>query len=440
MWKALQMTCFNKISRNTLEVLILLTAFLLVNLIGQIFQKPISLNKGRGWDGIVYYSVAEQFLKGQQPRAGAPFVYRIGTPFLVSLFFKEDLLLGFKVVNLIANGVTVFLLLLWLQLNLLTWEVRVILVLLFITQWHGPVRFVYFYPVYVDPWIFVFLLAGLIGIHKVILKTNLRTLGFLGLICWVGVLFREAMMVIPVASLFATNPIQYKRGLCAKWSDLRITSLIKIPPPVFLVPVVLAISGFLGVRRIVTQINDYSFLETALYWAYQKPFLAYLHGWFVTFGPLIFIPLYNWRRVLSYLMDRQFLLVYLVGFAILAWIGGSDTERILYWALPVVYLLMGKSMEEHKELLVSPGLVTVLVGSQLISQRVFWTLPDLPNPFISSLPILTVPGNKFPYMDLWSYHGERIVEFVSLLQYTFLGVLLLGWFHYRASMIKTPSV
>ncbi len=128
---------FNKISRNTLEVLILVTAFLLVNILGQIFQKPISLNNGKGWDGIVYYSVAEQFLKGQQPRAGAPFVYRIGTPVLVSLFFKEDLLLGFKIVNLIANGITVFLLLFWLRLNLLAWEVRVILVLLFITQWHG---------------------------------------------------------------------------------------------------------------------------------------------------------------------------------------------------------------------------------------------------------------------------------------------------------------
>jgi hypothetical protein len=434
------MTRFKKISRNTLEVLILVIAFLLVNVTSQIFQKPISLNKGRGWDGIVYYSVAEQFLKGQQPRAGAPFGYRIGTPLLVSLFFKEDLLLGFKMVNLLANGMAVFLLLFWLRLNLFAWEVRVILVLLFITQWHGPVRFVYFYPVYVDPWTFVFLLAGLIGIHKAIRKPGWPTLGFLGLVSLVGVLFREAMMVVPIALLFATNPIRYKSELFSEWTNLQVSGLIKGPPAGFLIPVVFAVLGFWGVRQVVIQINDYSFLETALYWAYEKPLLAYLHAWFITFGPLIFLPIYNWRRSFSYLMDHQFLLVYLMGFGVLAWIGGSDTERILYWALPVVYLLSGKSMEDHRALLTSPGLMTVLVGSQLISQRVFWTLPDLPNPFPSSLPLLTVPGNQFPYMDLWSYHGERMVEFVSLLQYLFLGVLLSGWLNYRANIIKTNRV
>ncbi len=263
-----------------------------------------------------------------------------------------------------------------------------------------PVRFVYFYPVYVDPWIFVFLLAGLIGIHKAIQKPGWRTLSFLGLIALVGVLFREAMMVVPIALLFANNPIQYKRGLFSEWTSLQVSGLIKRPPPGFLIPIVFAVSGFWGVRQVVIQINDYSFPETALYWAYEKPLLAYLHGWFITFGPLIFITLYNWRRISSYLKNHQFLLVYLTGFAVLAWIGGSDTERILYWALPVVYLLIGKSIEDHRALLTSPGLMAVLVGSQLISQRIFWPLPDLPNPFPSSLPLLTVPGNKFPYMDL----------------------------------------
>src|SRR3954463_3475474 len=110
--------------------------------------------------------MALQMQHGQMPFAEAPYNFRIGTPFLASLL-PGDLLGSFRIVNIIANLLSVLLLMLWLRLYLSDWKIRVLLCVLFITQWHAPVRYVYFNPSYTDPWLFVVLLTGLIMIHHV---------------------------------------------------------------------------------------------------------------------------------------------------------------------------------------------------------------------------------------------------------------------------------
>jgi len=75
----------------------LLFAFVILNILGAKFQKQISYNEGKGWEGVAYYQVAGQFAKGQPIAAEAPMVYRIGTPFLVSKVAPNDIFLGYKV-------------------------------------------------------------------------------------------------------------------------------------------------------------------------------------------------------------------------------------------------------------------------------------------------------------------------------------------------------
>jgi hypothetical protein len=148
-----------------IELVIRLALFLLINWTSLIFQDPISLNGGQGWDGVSYVKVARQLAAHQTPGADAPFVYRIGTPLLVSIYFENDILFGFKVINLIANLITTVLFVFWLRLNLNDWKIRLLLTALFLLMWHGPIRFVYYYAAYTDPWLFVALLSGLIGIQ-----------------------------------------------------------------------------------------------------------------------------------------------------------------------------------------------------------------------------------------------------------------------------------
>lgn len=124
----------------------------------------------------------------------------------------------------------------------------------------------------------------------------------------------------------------------------------------------------------------------------------------------------------------------------MAYIGGGDTERIFYWSMPVTYLLIGRAIEDNWDLLRSKTFLLVLVAGQLVSQRVFWTLPDYPSEYHTPFPILTLIGNQFQVLDLFSFHGNRAIEVVSLAEYVFLVVGLLCWMAYRAkNREETPS-
>ncbi|MFA6223182.1 MAG: hypothetical protein WC647_12785 [Desulfomonilaceae bacterium] len=411
-----------------IELAITLFLFVLINLFSQTFQRPISLNNGHGWDGALLLKVVEQLGNHGLPSAEAPFVYRLGTPLLVSLFSKRDLLLGFKIINTAGNMLTAVLFVFWLNLYLNDRKTRVLLVTFFLVMWHGPVRFVYYYQVYTDPWLFVMLLAGLIGIQQIQTSATVVRICLLGLVAFVGVIFRESAFMIPVAFLFCKDPIILSRKTSSALPSFQNKPVIESIPPTFFLPLGFAILGLLTVHLIASQNNEYSYIRTAIMWAYNKPALTYLHAWFIAFGPIIVIPIYYWRGTIRFLAKNQFILVYLLQFAVLAWIGGTDTERILFWGVPIVYLLVGKSIEDNAVLakLIPFGLTILIVG-QLISERVLWTIPDYPNEFSTPFPILTILSNNFQYLDLYSFHGSRAIHAISFIEYILLGVLIVWW-------------
>ena len=103
------------------------------------------------------------------------------------------------------------------------------LVLLLLTQWHGPFRFLYWYPVASDHALHCFLALGLICIHFAASKPRLSTLG-LGVVVLVGVMFREVVLLLAVALLFADNPIRFK-GLWNNLTRFQWREIIKMPRP-----------------------------------------------------------------------------------------------------------------------------------------------------------------------------------------------------------------
>lgn len=431
------MRTFIKEISNNMDFIVVITAFSLISLLSNSVQNSITLNKGKGWDGVTYYDVAEQLQEGNLPLGEAPFVYRIGTPFLVSLLFNSNnLLFGFKFINILANLIVITLLVFWFRIYIEEWKIRSFLVVLFITQWHGPVRFIYYYPVYVDSWLFVFLLAGLISIYKISIKPRLSNLIFLGIIVFIGTLFREVVIIIPIALLYALNPIKLNLPLISRSGTDNSQGRKIRTPNSFLVPLILAILSFGITRLLGSQTNNFSFLLTSSYWVVHKPVITYFHAYFIAFGPAIMVLLiFNWKKAGKFLKNHQFMLVYVLGFGFLAWIGGSDTERILFWSMPVIYLLVGISIEKNIEVF-SKILFLTLIVCQLISQRLFWTIPDYPNEFVSPYPFLTFIGNKFQFLDLYSFHGDKSIQLISFLQYVLLSIILLIWLKYRARKLS----
>jgi len=263
-------------------------------------------------------------------------------------------------------------------------------------------------------------------------KASLIYAGLLALVSFIGVLFREVVMIIPLALIFVTNPLPRLQEITSPLTKKQIIKFIKGPYYPAIVAVVAGIAGIFLVRSIATQYNDYSFVKTAFDWAYDKPVLTYIHAYFVTYGLLIVIPLFFWRRTVNFLWNNQYMLVYLAGFMLFGWIGGSDTERFLYWAMPVVYVLIGIEIEENRSIFNSPWLILFLSASTICSQRMFWTVADYPNTFKTPFPILSILSNKFQYLDLWSFFAERSVQAISLLEYLLLSALLLWWLNRRA--------
>jgi hypothetical protein len=321
------------------------------------------------------------------------------------------------------------------------WRIRVLLVTLFITQWHGPVRFTYFDPTYTDPWMFVFLLIGLIAIQRIKSKPSFLAVAGLGLISFVGVLFREIVLILPLALAFITNPLLGWNDIFFPFTWQKLARLLKKPYYPFILPFLMGIAGFFVVHYLAYQTNDYLFIKTAQDWVYIKPIVTYLHAIFITYGPLIVLPVFFWRRSFQYLWEHQEMLVFLLGMMLIGWIGGSDTERFLYWAMPVVYLLIGLLIQENASMLKSPWLMLLLVVSTVFSQRLFWTVADYPNQFKTPIPVLSILSNRFQYLDLWSFFAQRSVQVVSLIEYFLVSGVLIGWMKLRqVSALKAKGV
>jgi hypothetical protein len=435
------MTASSNQRKGWLDIAVVLSVFLVTCIASQILQPPITYNNGQSFDGVFYIRMAYQMSNSLPVSSEGPFVYRLGTPFLAGLFFPDHLLLGFRVVNVVANLISTLLFLFWLRFYLTDWRIRALLVTLYITAWHGVVRFTFYDPSYTDPWWFVFLLAGLIVMEQVrrlnaqlslpegqadpkARRVKVLLVAAMGAISFVGVIFREVALVLPLAFLFITNPFpQLTEGNQGKkWQTPFLLALI---------PLALSVAAAYLTHRLAAQYNDYSFIQTALDWAYTKPAPSYLHAFFITFGPLIVLPLCFWGQTRRFLAENQHLLVLLAVVLVLSWVGGSDTEKFLFWAMPVVYVLIGLGIQSKPGVFKSWPLALLLAASTVLSMRWFWVVPDYPNSFKTPFPVLSILSNHFQYLDLWSFFAERSVAIRSLVEYLALSAVLVVWIKRR---------
>jgi hypothetical protein len=375
----------------------------------------------RLWDSEEYSDMTEQMAAGQVPHAAAPYVYRLATPWLVARLWPAQIVTGFRVVNLSAAAATTLLLLVWLRRFVAMRWARLVAVTLFLTEWHGPARFISYYPVYVDPLVFPFLIAGLILVDSIRLRAegdDGALLAVLTAVCVLGVLCREVMIVIPISLLC----VRRQTRLC--------------------IPLVATVAVIAATRLVTQPRLAFSFIGASLFQLNNKPVYTWVLAWFITFGPVLTLVFYDWRNVWRTLGERRYLASYLALFAVLAYVGGSDTERLLFWSMPVMYLLIAQAFVNHRHALANTYLAAALVVAQAVSARIFWSIPSpsLAVAAWSDMPAgaarLYAVLNRLVVIDdfhwnLWSNFGSRPFHALLLAIYLAFAAALIAAIHLR---------
>ncbi len=418
-----------------LEITLIAAIFLLTNIVSAVRQKQNTYNQGTAWEW-PYLNMAAQFTKHLPIEAEAPYVYRVATPYLAAQLSPHDLFRGFRIVNITGSALAAVLLAFWLRGCVGDWRIRVLLVTLFLIQWDAPPRLVWHSPVHTDAWYFVFVLAGLIVARRDRAEPAPVRLALLCALAFTGTLFREITLLFPLAILAAHQPFTRETGA---WR-LRLPSLRNFLPFAF------GIAALVLVHRFARQTDNYAFGElvpysfsrTVLTFLYEKPVIGYAQAWLLAYGPVLFIVLFDWRKAAAFLAEQQWLAVFLLAGAGLGFFGGTDSERLLYWSMPVVYVLLGRALENQRAVLASRELAAVFVIGQLLTSRILWTTPDYPTAPPHTFPILQQFGSDVPYLDLFSYHGFRMKEFISIVQFTFFGIGVLWWMRARARASAAP--
>jgi hypothetical protein len=196
--------------------------------------------------------------------------------------------------------------------------------------------------------------------------------------------------------------------------------------------------AFLSTRLVGHQTDHYSFWEQIYRFLYDKPVLSYIHSWFLAFGPVLFILLYDWRNARDFLQREQWLALFLAAGMGFGFVGGTDTERLQYWSMPCVYVLLGQAIDRHRTLFASWPLIAYFAIGQILSSRILWTTPDYPTNFTHTFPLLQQFGSNVQLLDLFSFHGYRPKETLSLVEYLIFGGIVLYWMSWREKQINAP--
>ena len=392
-------------------------------------QAPITLQGGYGWDGVEYGRVAAQLAAGDRPRAEAPYLYRLGAPALAGRLSPADPLAGFRLVNGAASLLAPLLLYFWLGGFGLRPLTRWLGATLFVLQWHAPLRLTPFYPAHADPLMWVLWLLGLL-----LLQCSRNGVGPGLLAAWCGWILlavpcREVLLLPALALLFTTDSLLLERRPWLVWRA-RLAERLR---PVLLLPLTLGLLVFLLIHAWAVPTNHYGFLKTAVLWLWLKSPGQYLLGLCLALGPAVLVLLLlDARRAWSFLKERQELGLLAVTVPALGWIGGSDTERLLFWGAPLALLLAGRGLDAwldslRRRSLGALAFLAFLAASQALAQRLCWTIPDYPGTTERVWPLLTPLSSHGPYLDLWSSHGDPKVLIVAFAQYLLVIGMGLWW-------------
>lgn len=376
-------------------------------------QPEISYNDGLGWDGVNYHQMAEQIVKDEQISTKAPFVYRIGVPYLVAKIYPENIKSGFLYLNWLFTILNSILLALLLARFIKRKWVIYLLVFFYITQWHGFLRFGSFYPVQVDPLAISLILTSLL----VILKKGITFFDIivLSIITFLGTFVRE-ILVIPSLLIMAKAYFYSKSS-----KTFEVATFITN------VPFILFMGIYISIRLSVEPTSSHKFYNAAADMLYTKSLFRFFHSWIVAYGAILILPALFYKQTWTYLKQHKIMETYLAIIIVFSYIGGADTGRIAYWGFPVVFILAGKILDEIDMSRANMNFLYALLIIQIIAQRMFNIIPDYPSKCEGTTVLLTPIGNCFPYLNLFPAHSELIPAIIGFAEWSVVIAVLWLW-------------
>ena len=381
--------------------------------ISSMTQSSLLSEGGLGWDGAQYAQLASQCWR-EPMRALEPFVYRIGAP-CIAAAIPASPKTALLIVNVAAGVLLLFLMAAWLR-RLVPAAIVPWLLAAFAFHWLAPLRYSWWYPTYVDPPAMSLMTAALLVSHRA---------GPFILLCAAGALFRETMAIVPAAFVAGRLLQLTSWGTRWPWGKLLTDGRMRSSAAALAG----SIAGIAFTHAIVTPGSDYWMLDSALHWAYTKPLPSYPLAWFVAYGPMLVLPIVRWRPVVRWFGDAPEYFVLIAAVAILAWVGGSDTERFLLWGAPVVFAAIGRAAAEI-DWRRSAGPLALLAVGQILNGRWFLLTPLSSIPAPHAWPVLT-PIVAYRFEDLLSQSPDRITSALALIQYTVLVIGLSVWLRRR---------
>jgi hypothetical protein len=399
-----------------------------------------TINRGLGYDGQQYHAMAARVLEGGRPQAPAPYVDRVGTPALaaaISIATGWSLLDSFRRINLLASAATVILLAMWLRRHVPDAVARIGVLVFFMVEPHSPLRFTFFYPVNVDPAATTWLVAGLLGVDWFLARPGLARAGAVGVLVAVGVAFREIVLVVAMA--MTCTPAQVPSPSEGERVRVRGRGLFARLGTGAWLPLVTGALAFAAVRAWSAETpSDYSLWGAVTYWLQWKTPAQMALAPLLVFGPALALPLYFARASLRTLVERPDWMAYSLIFAVGAWLGASDTERVLVFAGPVVYVLIARALALSRERGSATQFLTVLAVIQLVTSRAFLPIGAESPPSIlgqSALSVSSVASWLGGYETLWSFMltREQLVALTAFEGAALLVVLISLWWAGRRS-------
>ncbi len=425
------------------EMLIVTILFVLICLIYK-GQQRVSYNEGKGWDGVYYYEMSQQFQQGTFPVAGRlPFIKRIGVPFLVGYFSRITgitILDSALIINLIGFYIIVILSLLWMRIFIGDRWIRLLLLFLLMMAWYVHLRECFFNPQGTDNWGTVWFLAGLLALNRMRENyyrcNNFKIVDvlFFSIIVGVGIFFRETNSILALAPFFLLNPLSDLKISFITISSKNLAHLINrtwrlyftkkiliLALPILMILIANAIvSGLI----LVSDQFKYSYLTAACKTFYNKSLPEYMLGIFNAYGPIIVLLPFFWKHFKPILIERQELLFLLIVSFFMGYVGAGGTERITFMSgFPIMFLLIAVSI---RGIFYSGQRwwLFVLLFLQTIAHRYYWGVPDFPNEISNTpIPFFTLPGTKFQFLYLYSGYGSFMVNTVLFLEYIVLCVI-----------------
>jgi hypothetical protein len=305
------------------------------------YQPQIAMGNGRGDDGVFYGLMAEQAAQGRPLQADAPFVYRIGTPWLVGQLSRWTPLSvdeAFRAVNLVGYFVLILLLYL-LALRFCSPPYAAFVCLLYSLPFYGYARVIFFYPVHVDTLWYILVLGALL----LMLRSHCGpgTLALLVLLSVLATLVRETGIVIPLIFLLSRDP--FRRLFAGPPAGDSTRRLELMGGLAMLAGSLLAI----GLTHLVVEpTGAYTFLaaasESVRLNAVWHVVVAFYLG---CGGALLGVFLIQLRPTGLFFRTHPELSAFAALFFLLAFVGGVDTVRFFSWAAPALLIAIAVGVE-----------------------------------------------------------------------------------------------